>query len=698
MPLPMSNPIRVAFIAAECEPWAKTGGLADVVDALARALGQVGGDALDGLVDVYLPNYRGVPVPEGARAVPLTVPDPHAAGGVTELRLLIAETHGYRLHLIDHPPAFDRDGPYGTPAGDHPDNAWRFGLLCRAALEHLRTADRPPDVIHIHDWHTVPALMQRDGPLSDDPALAGAAFLLTIHNLAYHGWTPAAQVVELGLELVGGSVPASPAGLPAASPAASTTAGGDGIDLLRTGIQRAELVNTVSPGFAVEALTPEMGMGLDTDLAARGDRFFGILNGLDTDLWDPATDAALPASYSRADRSGKARCRAALLEEIGLDPADPRPVLSMIGRLDQQKGFDLVAEAAPALLAAGFRLAVLGSGNHDVVEPLRKVAAGAAGRRGIALVERFDRDLARRMYAGADGFLMPSRFEPCGTGQMVALRYGTPPIVHATGGLRDTVVDVDADPAAGTGFAFETPTAKALVDACRRFKARFDARGPAWEALLDRGMAVDFDWRTASAPAYLAAYERAIELRRWSARDAEIGAARVGPVVPHNATIELAEYDPAWPGLFEREAARVRRALGDRALLLEHVGSTSVPGLAAKPLIDIVLAVADSGDEPGYVPALEAAGYVLRIREPQWYEHRLLKGPDADVNLHVFSRGCPEIERMLRFRDHLRSHAADRALYEGTKRELAVRQWRHVQDYADAKTAVVNEILDRAGR
>jgi starch synthase len=273
-------------------------------------------------------------------------------------------------------------------------------------------------------------------------------------------------------------------------------------------------VNTVSPGFAAEALTPEMGMGLDQALLARGDRFLGILNGIDTDLWDPATDQALPAPYSADDRSGKARCRAGLLEELGLDPDDPRPVLSMVGRLDRQKGFDLLAEATPALLDRGFRLAVLGSGNHDVVAPLRSIAQSKAGRDRIALVERFDRDLARRLYAGADGFLMPSRFEPCGTGQMVALRYGTPPIVHATGGLRDTVIDVDANPGTGTGFAFDAASADALVDACERFAARFATGGPGWEALLDRGMAVDFDWRTASAPAYLAAYQHAIAIRQ----------------------------------------------------------------------------------------------------------------------------------------------------------------------------------------
>jgi starch synthase len=485
--------MRIAFIAAECEPWAKTGGLADVVDALARALGQVGGADIDGLVDVFIPRYRTVPVPDDARSVALSVPDPRSPGATIDLHILIAETHGYRLHLIDHPAAFDRDGIYGTATGDHPDNAWRYGLLCRAALDYLRAAERPPDVIHIHDWHTVPALLQRDGALGNDPAIARAAFMLTVHNLAYHGWTPSEHVPELGLGAIGGA---------------------DGIDLLRAGIEGADLVNTVSPGFAAEALQPDMGMGLDAALRARGDRFFGILNGLDTELWDPATDSALAAPYSRADRSGKAACRAALLEEIGLDPADPGPVLAMVGRLDRQKGFDMLADGTPALLDLGVRLAVLGSGNHDVVAPLKKLATSAAGRRGIALMERFDRDLARRLYAGSDGFLMPSRFEPCGTGQMVALRYGTPPIVHATGGLRDTVIDVDAHPRIGTGFTFEEATGEALVAACSRFVARFSAAGPAWEALLDRGMAVDFDWRTASAPAYVAAYQRAIALRR----------------------------------------------------------------------------------------------------------------------------------------------------------------------------------------
>ena len=176
----------------------------------------------------------------------------------------------------------------------------------------------------------------------------------------------------------------------------------------------------------------------------------------------------------------------------------------------------------------------------------------------------------------------------------------------------------------------------------------------------------------------------------------EIKAATVGELVPHNATIHLADYDPLWPALFEREAARVRGAVGAAALRLEHVGSTSVPGLAAKPLIDMVLVVPDSSEEDAYAPALETAGYVLRIREPGWHEHRLFKGPDTNVNLHTFSDGCDKVDRMIAFRDWLRAHDEDRELYESAKRELCAREWRHVQNYADAKSAVVAEIMGRA--
>ena len=432
--------MRVAFIAAECEPWAKTGGLGDVVDALARALGRID-DGPESPIDVFLPRYRGMRVPDGEHPTrKIRVPDPLAPDGATDLAIIEVPGDGYRLRLVDHPPAFDRPGFYGEPgADDYPDNAWRFGLLCRAALETLRTDGRPIDVLHLHDWHAAPAVIFRDRFYTDDPIVGRAAALLTVHNLAYHGWVPLARIGELGLARGDGVV----------------LSGAVGYDLLWGGIERSELANTVSPGFAAEALTPEYGMGLHDTLRTKAalttvdgtPRFFGILNGLDTTLWDPATDRDLAAPYAVDDRSGKAACRADLLRRHGLDPADPGPVLGMIGRLDPQKGFDILADAAPALVELGARIIVQGSGDARLAESLRGLAAARPDR--VALVERFDRANARRIYAGVDCFVMPSRFEPCGQGQMISMRYGTPPIVRQTGGLGDTVIDERQGPLRG---------------------------------------------------------------------------------------------------------------------------------------------------------------------------------------------------------------------------------------------------------
>lgn len=486
--------MRIAFIAAECEPWAKTGGLADVVDALARALGRLpAGPSRP--VEVFLPRYRGVRVPAGSPSRELEVVDPGVPSGRTTVRLVEVTANGYRLRLVDHPPAFDRPGIYGDGPTDYPDSGWRFGLLCRAALTALAVEAPPVDVLHLHDWHACPAAIFRETAFAGT-SIRRAAVVLTLHNLAYHGWLPAASLGQLGLASGDGVVAADAPGL----------------DLLRAGIERAEMVTTVSPTFAREALTPGAGFGLEDALAACGDRFVGILNGLDPEVWNPATDPALAAPYSASDLEGKAICRRALLDELGLDPADPGPVAAMIGRLDPQKGFDLLTGAAADVLAAGGRLVVLGTGNSELVADLHRLAASRPDR--IALVERFDRDLARRIYAGADLFLMPSRFEPCGQGQMIALRYGTPPIVRRTGGLADTVVDVTADPARGTGFVFEAAEPAALAAACRRaFELRGDGRPAAWLELVRRGMAVDFAWERRSAPEYLRVYERAIALR-----------------------------------------------------------------------------------------------------------------------------------------------------------------------------------------
>jgi starch synthase len=496
-------PLRIAFLAAECEPWAKTGGLADVVDALARALGRVPAGDIAAPVDVFLPRYRTVPAPDpGAmeRQTVIRVPDPRARTGTSEVTIVDVAADGYRLRLVDHPPAFDRDGFYGDATGDYPDNAWRFGLFCRAALEALRADGTPVDVLHLHDWHTGPAAIFRDARYEEDPVVGRAAILLTLHNLAYHGWVPPESLAQLGLRPGDGVV----------------ATGADGLDLLAGGIERAELANTVSPTFAAEALTPAFGMGVDGLLRSKGDRFFGVLNGLDTTVWDPATDLDVAETYSRTDPGGKAACRADLLERLGFDPADPGTVFGMIGRLDPQKGFDLVAGAAPAILERGGRIVVQGSGHPELAEPFRRLVAANPDR--VALIERFDRVMARRIYAGADAFLMPSRFEPCGQGQMIALRYGTPPVVHRTGGLADTVIDVTRQPGVGTGFVFDEATPEALVTACDRAMAMHVGGGVWWRRLVERGMAVDFDWVTGSAPRYVDAYRRAVGLRAGAVR------------------------------------------------------------------------------------------------------------------------------------------------------------------------------------
>jgi starch synthase len=489
------------MIAAECEPWAKTGGLADVVDALARALGRLPRRPVEP-VDVFLPRYRSIAVPAAAVARTVRVPDPAALGGTTGIRVVDVPGDGYRLRLVDHPPAFDRDGFYGDAGGDYPDNAWRFGLFCRAALETLRTDGRPLDVVQIHDWHAAPAVLFRDRWYADDPIVGRAAAVATIHNLAYHGWTPRERLGELGLA-PGDALASGEMFLPADA---------DGLDLLRAAIERSELVNTVSPGFAIEALTPDYGMGLDGALRAKGDRFFGILNGLDNALWNPATDGDLVAHYSRRSLKGKAEDRRDLLRRVGFDPDDRGAVLGMIGRLDPQKGFDLVAGAADRLVERGARLVVLGSGHPEQLAGLRALADRRPDR--VALIEAFDRVLARRIYAGIDLFLMPSRFEPCGQGQMIALRYGSPPIVRRTGGLRDTVVDELTKPGEGTGFAFDDATPDALVAACDAAISLYERGGAPWSGLVRRGMAVDFGWETGPAPRYLEAFERAVAVRR----------------------------------------------------------------------------------------------------------------------------------------------------------------------------------------
>jgi starch synthase len=476
----MPATMRIAMISSECEPFAKTGGLADVVDALGRALGP---DGLGHAVDVYLPWYRGLEPPGPLEPLRVAVP---VAGSRTEpATVWTGAADGYRLRLVEHAPSFDRDGYYMAGGKDHPDNAARFTPFGRAAIEAMRADGGAVDIVHGHDWEAGPALLAL--ALAHPRSAAGRpALVLTCHNLAYHGWTPRADAWQLDL-------PASV---------------GDawGVDVLREAVARADIVSTVSPTFARESLSPALGLGMDEALRARGDRYVGITNGIDTALWDPATDPSLVAPYAADDLAGKARCRADLCARLGLDPDGP--LLGVVGRLDPQKGFDLITGAAPRLLAAGVRLVVLGAGDATLVAEVATRAAEHPER--IVVLDRFDREQARRIYAGADLFLMPSRFEPCGQGQMIAMRYGTPPVVRATGGLADTVVDADAEPGRGTGFAFGPADPRALVDAVERAIAAWRDR-PRFARIVARGMARDDGW-AAPARAYETLYRRAREL------------------------------------------------------------------------------------------------------------------------------------------------------------------------------------------
>jgi len=470
--------MRIAMVASECEPYAKTGGLADVVDALSRALGQLGHE-----VDVYLPRYRGIEVPAPAESLELTVP---MGTGPVAVTLRSGRGRGYRLRLVDHPPSFDRPDYYVVEPGagpDYPDNGWRFTLLGRAALEAMRVENRVADVLHGHDWEAAPAILGLVHRYAADPAFAKVATVLTCHNLAYHGWVPRHEV-------------AAQLDLP------DDVGKADGVDLLREGLIAADLATTVSPTFAREALVTDVGAGVDDVLRAGAEigRYLGIINGLDNELWNPATDPDIVARYSASDLGGKSYCRADLCAEIGLD--DGGPVMAMVSRLDPQKGFDILAAAAPRLIDDGARICVLGTGDKRLVGTLQRLAEANPKR--LAVVDRFDRGLARRMYAGADLFLMPSRFEPCGQSQMIAMRYGTPPIVRFTGGLVDTVADADEEPTIGTGFGFGPADPAALVGAARRAIAAFSDR-TRWREIQRRAMATNFSW-AGPANDYVAAY------------------------------------------------------------------------------------------------------------------------------------------------------------------------------------------------
>lgn len=473
--------LKVLHAAAEVFPLVKTGGLADVVGALPPALARAGAD-----VRLLLP---GLPAIIHAVTQQHTVREIGAAFGAARVTLRRGELPGSHVpaYVIDAPYLYRRGGgPYRDASGaEWSDNLQRFALLgwvgAQLAAGGLDDA-WAPDVLHAHDWHAALACAY----LAAHPATRCAS-VFTVHNLAYQGQFPLADFALLGL-------PAS-----FAQPSGIEFHGR--LALMKAGLKFAQRVTTVSPGHAREIATPEFGFGMDGVIRDRGADVSGILNGVDTAVWNPRTDDALAANYDAGALEGKAACKRALQIESRLEAQDAAPLFGIVGRLTPQKGVDLLLAALPALLDCGAQLLVLGSGDRDLEVALRAAAGAHPGR--VAAHIGYDEALAHRLIAGADAILVPSRFEPCGLTQMYGLRYGTLPLVRRVGGLADTVVDA-GDTERATGFVFDDATPQALAAAIARTAAAYRTRA-LWRAIIQRAMTQDFSWDAAAA-SYLALY------------------------------------------------------------------------------------------------------------------------------------------------------------------------------------------------
>jgi starch synthase len=472
--------VQIVFAAAEAAPFAKVGGLADVAGSLPQALATLGHD-----VTVYLPLHK--TIDRAKHQITDRAPSRSVSYGKAKVRVSYPSVvqGGVRVIFVRSDNRIGRDRVYGEP-----DDAKRYAFFCRAVLEDIR--ESPPDVIHAHDWHA--ALLV---PLAARTrVLAATSTLFTIHNLAYQGRTDKTVLALIGLPR---------ARLPVEDP-------GEANPMARA-IVTADIVSTVSERYAREILTDDFGEGLQTLLRERRRRLFGIVNGIDTIAFDPATDRHIPAHYSADDLSGKAACKAALQVEGALAP-DPRaPVFGVVGRLVEQKGVDLLTACAPKLLDAGAQLVVLGSGDPAYEAKWQALATRYAGKLWLTL--GFDAGLAQRIYAGSDLFLMPSRFEPCGLGQLISFRYGTIPVVHEVGGLAETVRDLDRVGAPGmqNGFSFAEYSPAAFDDAIARAIRWYRTGADAWTDLVRRVMREDHSW-SASAKRYVGLYKTASRVRK----------------------------------------------------------------------------------------------------------------------------------------------------------------------------------------
>jgi starch synthase len=487
------QPLKILFVTPEVEPFVKVGGLADMTGALPKELAGLGHD-----VRVMCPAYGSVrrlgewtalPAPLGVDVGPAA----HWAR-TWETALPGSKVPAY---FLENHTFFARSEVYTGPWGAHGDNGERFAFLCRGALALCQQLEWIPDVIHCHDWTTglLPLMLNtifRGAPLGH------AATVFTVHNLEYQGWVPD-RVVDF-------------ARLPWSEIRRDGLEYGAQVNLMKAGLWHATKLSTVSPTYAIEIKSPGGGFGLDDLLRFRAGDLVGILNGIDDESWDPARDRALPANYTATDLTGKAVCKAKLQEHFSLGLRPEVPLFGVVSRLASQKGLDLLAAALPAVLGRmNVQFVLLGSGDAALERAFRAMAAAYPGRVGVHL--GFDGRLARLIQAGSDFFVMPSRTEPCGLTQMYAMRYGTPPIVRATGGLVDTVQNFVEGEAAGTGFVFHDATAGALADTIGWACATYFDRPGELRALQQRAMAQDFSWRV-SAGRYVELYRWAVAARR----------------------------------------------------------------------------------------------------------------------------------------------------------------------------------------
>ncbi len=482
------QPLKILILAAEIVPFAKVGGLADVVGALPKALQEL---TLD--VRLAMPRYGQVH-PERFELTSVLDAVTVNIAGFRELVSVRQGTigNGIPVYMIDAPRYFDRENIYG-----YTDDGERFILFCRAALEAVRALGWPPDIIHCNDWQTgiVPNWMHT--VYRDDPFFANSATVYTIHNLAYQGIF-GYRILEVAGVAAGGFL------YPQIVELANV------VDIMGRGILFADAITTVSERYAQEILTPTFGEKLDQLLRSRRERLFGILNGIDYQEMNPATDRFIHTQFDRDTLDKRAENKRALQERAHL-PVKPRvPLIAMISRLTDQKGFDLIAQIIQPLLAQGIQFVVLGIGDQHYHEMFQNLAARYPEQ--VAIFLTFNSELAQIIYAGSDMFLMPSRFEPCGLGQLIAMRYGSVPIVHSVGGLADTVQEYDPRTGEGNGFTFPNYDPWELFAAIVRALELYRFK-EIWHTLQRRGMSADHSWQ-ASAARYVEVYRNALAFHK----------------------------------------------------------------------------------------------------------------------------------------------------------------------------------------